>query len=136
LGGKSNAFENLILAHTLGAVTFAAPGTVWAGLWTTTLDDTSTGATAGEVSGGSYARVAITNNQTNWPAPSGGTVKNGVAITFPAATADWGTITHCSVLNAASAGTILYWAALTASKIVQNGDTAQFAIDAFVVTED
>jgi hypothetical protein len=134
-GSKSDAFENLLLNHILGNVSFAAPGTIWVGLWTAALTDASTGSTGGEVSGGAYARVSVAAGTANWNAASGGTVTNAAAITFPAATADWGTITHAAILNAASAGTILYWWDLNASKIVQNGDTASFAIAAITISE-
>src|SRR3990170_5180261 len=100
-GSMSDAMELLILNHILGGPDFTRPGTIWMGLWTGVLDDTSTGATGNEVSGGSYARLAVTNNSTNFPAASGGAKSNGVDFTFVAATAAWGTITHCAVLNAA-----------------------------------
>ena len=90
-GSMSDAMENLILDHILGGGDFTRPGTVWMGLWTAALTDASTGATAGEVSGGSYARLAVTNNSTNFPAASGGAKSNGVDFTFVAATAAWGT---------------------------------------------
>ncbi len=42
-----------------------------------------------EVTGGSYARVTLTNNATNWPNASAALKKNGTVITFPTASADW-----------------------------------------------
>jgi hypothetical protein len=136
MGSKSNYLENEILDHVLGGGDFTRPATVYVGLWTAALDDTSDGDTAGEVSGGSYARVAVTNNATNFPAASGGAKSNGTAISFPQATADWGTVTYFAILDAATSGNILYWGALTASKTIQNGDTASFAIGDLDITED
>ena len=133
-GSKSNALETLLLQHVLGNQAFTAPGTTYVGLWTATLDDTSTGATAGEVSGGAYARVAVPNSTTNWVHTSG-TIQNGTAITFPAATANWGTATYGAILNASSSGTILYYWDLTSSKVIQSGDTASFAISSITITE-
>jgi len=128
-GSKSDFLENEILDHVLSAAAYSAPGTVYIGLWTSALTDSSTGATAGEVSGGSYARVAVTNNATNWPAASGGSKNNGTDFTFPTATAGWGTVTYVAILDSATlgAGNILYWADLTASRDILNGDTAKFA---------
>lgn len=134
MANMSNFLENEILDHILSAATYTAPATVYFGLWTTTLDDTSTGATAGEVSGGSYARVAVTNNATNFPAASGGVKSNGTAITFPTATASWGTVTHMAVLDAASNGNILFWVALGASQAIGDGTTASFDVSAFSIT--
>lgn len=136
MGSKSDAFENLILNHTFGNVSFPAPGTVWVGLWTATLADASTGSTAGECNYTNYARVAKATGTANWAAAAGGTVTNVGAIAFPQAGGDQtGTVTDFAVLNAASAGTILYYGALTASKVVQNGDTPSYANGVLTITE-
>jgi hypothetical protein len=135
-GTKSNYLEDEILDHILSAATWTAPATTYIGLWTAALSDTSTGATAGEVSGGSYARVALTNNATNWPASSAGAKSNGIAIDFGTASANWGTVTHfCIVDSASGAGNILYHGDLTASKVINNGDSAQFPIGDLDVSE-
>lgn len=137
MGSKSNFLENEILDHILSAATYTAPGTVYVALYTVTPSDTSTGSSGGtEVTGGSYARASVTNNATNWPAASGGSKSNGTAITFPTATADWGTVVAFAITTAATLGEILYWGAVSPSKVVSNGDTAQFAIGQLVVTED
>ncbi len=112
MGSKSDYLENALLDHVLGGGDYTRPATVYVGLWTAALDDTSDGSTAGEVSGGSYARVAVTNNATNWPAAASGAKSNGTAITFPQATADWGTVTYFAILDAATAGNVLYWRVL------------------------
>ena len=134
-GSKSDAFENLILAHALGSVAWTPPASVYVGLWTAALADASTGATAGEVSGGSYARVAVANNQTNWGTAAGGTVKNQTVINFGTASAGWGTVTDFALLNAAASGTILYYGTLTQSKIIQTNDPVSFAALDLVITE-
>ena len=135
-GSASNYLEDAILDHILGGGDFTRPGTVYIALWTSALDDTSDGATSGEVSGGSYARVAVTNNATNFPAASSGAKSNGTTITFPTATAGWGTVTYVAILDSATlgAGNVLFWADLAASKTVNNGDTASFAVDALSFT--
>ncbi len=135
-GSKSNYYENIIGAHGLGSVDYTPVATTYIGLWTAALDDTSTGATAGEVTGGSYARVALTNNTTNWVTWSGGATSNGIAIDFGTATANWGTVTHACIVDTASgAGNILYHFDLTASKVINNGDSAQFPTGDLDVTE-
>jgi len=80
--------------------------------------EADTGWTATEVSGGSYARQLA-----GLSAPSGGASSNGADITFPTATGDWGTVTHVALMDAATAGHVLMWSALDASKTVNNGDT-------------
>lgn len=136
-GSKSDYLENAILDGILGGGTWSKPGTVYLGLWTATLSDTSTGATAGEVSGGSYVRKSVTNNATEWPNASAGSKSNANAQSFATASASWGTVTHFAILDVvtAGAGNILYWADLNASKTIGSGDTATFAAGAITVSE-
>ena len=113
----------------------SGPATLYVGLWTTTLVDASTGATAGEVTGGSYARVAVTSALTAWAGTqaaasttastgTNGTTSNNAAITFPAPTAAWGVITYAAICDAATGGNMLIWAPVTIAKTVNNGDPA------------
>lgn len=132
-GSKSDFLENKVLDHLLGATTYTPPATLYMGLFTANPSDSGGGT---EVTGGSYARVSVTNNTTNWPAASGGSKSNGTAITFPTATANWGTVTAFGIFDASTAGNLLFWGTLTTSKAVDNGDTASFASGALTVTED
>lgn len=114
----------------------AKPATVYVGLSTAACSDSSVGT---EVSGGSYARVSVTNNSTNWPGPTtnNGTVSNGTAITFPSPTANWGSITHWFISDASSGGNLLWCAALTTAKTVNNGDAApSFGVGALSIQVD
>jgi len=130
--------EAAVLNAVFGASALGAAATHYAALYTVTPTDVSASGT--EVSGGSYARVAITNNATNWPAATGTnptSKANGVAITFPAPTANWGTIVAYAIYDAASTGNEIVWGALTVNKTVNNGDAApSFAIGALVITLD
>ena len=136
MGSKSNYLENKLLDYVFGKTAFDPPGTIYAGLWTATLDDASTGATAGEVAGSGYARVAIVNGTADWDAASGGTKSNTNVVNFGTAGADWGTVTDFALLDANSEGNILYFGALTASKVISNGDSATIAAGALDITED
>jgi hypothetical protein len=134
--GASDYFENKMLGLLIGQTAFTVPATLYVGLWTTTLSDTSTGATAGEPAGGSYARVAVTNNTTNFPTPSSGSTSNGTTITFPTASASWGTITHVGITDSPTtgAGNLLIYASLTTSPTVNTSDTVIFAASALTLT--
>lgn len=115
----------------------AKPATVYVALYTAAPTDASASGT--EVSGGSYARVAVTNNSTNWPGPTAnnGTVTNGAAITFPAPTANWGTVVGFAIYDAATVGNELFWGVLSANKTINNGDAApSFAIGALSIQID
>lgn len=136
MGSYSNSLEKQLQDKWLGGTDFTPAATIYVGLSSTTINDDGSGIT--EPSGGSYARVAVTNNPSNWPNASGATAlkQNANNIVFPAATADWGTVTHFFFADAASAGTMLAWGALTASKTIQTGDTASFAALAITCTLD
>lgn len=134
----SDYLEAKVLDAILGQTALPAIGTTYIALYTANPGEASASGT--EVTGGSYARVAFTNNTTNWPAASGTTPtqkSNGVAITFPAPTANWGVVTGFAIYDAATVGNELMWGVLSVSKTVNNGDAAPvFAINALVVTLD
>lgn len=119
-GSLSDYAENAVLNHLFRNVALTSPTTVYAALFTVAPSDTGGGT---EVSGGGYARVAIT-----FGAPSGGAIDNSAIIDFGTATANWGTIVAMAVFDASTAGNMLAWADLTTSKAVNNGDAAQFAV--------
>lgn len=108
------------------------PTSLYVGLLTANATDSTSGT---EVTGGSYARVAVTSSLANWAgtqsagsttASSGtsGTTSNNGVITFPAPTANWGVVTGVGVYDASTAGNLLFYAALTTSKTINNGDAA------------
>lgn len=131
MSALSDYLENKIIDHILRATAYTAPATVYVGLLTAAPSDAGGGT---EVSGGSYARVAVTSGTAAWNNTQGnttgastgtdGTVENAGAITFPAPTANWGSITHWGVYDAASGGNLLIHAGLTTAKTVNNGDAA------------
>lgn len=127
---KSDYAENKVNELLVGKTAFTLP-TAHVALYTAAPTDAGGGT---EVTGGAYARVATAG--TDWAASSGGSISNANAITFPAATAAWGTVTHFGVFDAATAGNLLFWAALTTSKAIASGDTASFAAGALTHTED
>jgi hypothetical protein len=70
MGSFSNYLENELLDHVFGAAAYSAPATLYVGL--STADPTDDDSGLAEPSGNGYARVAVTNNATNFPAASGG----------------------------------------------------------------
>lgn len=129
----SNFLELELLDHVLGAATYTPPVTVYISLHTA--DPGETG--ANEVSGNAYARVAVTNNATNWPAAAAGLKSNGIVFTFPTPTgAGWGTVTHFGIWDAASAGNNLFGGALSVPKTINADDTVQFNVGDIDITAD
>jgi hypothetical protein len=136
-GSKFNYLELKALDWILGAFSFSVPSTLYLALFTTAPTSAGGGVEVSTTST-AYARVAITNNSTNWPAASGGgpgTKANGAAFTFPTATAAWGTIVAWGLFDAASAGNGIYFGTLNTSRAVNLGDTPSFAIGALTITE-
>ena len=115
----SDFMENKIIDHLLRNQAYTPPTSVYVALFTTATDDAGGGT---EVSGGGYVRQAVTLS-----AASGGATSNSVAVTFPQATADWGTVTHLAIMDAESGGNMLMHTILDASKTINDGDT--FKID-------
>ena len=132
-GSKSDYLENKVLDHVLGGGDYTRPAKVYVALYTEAPSDAGGGT---EVSGGSYARVEVTNNATNWPAASDGEKSNGTEITFETATDSWGTVVAFGILDADEEGNLLLWATLTANKTIDSGDTAKFAVGDLTYTED
>jgi hypothetical protein len=71
-----------------------------------------------EVSGGSYARKSVA-----FAAASSGSAATSATVTFDAASATWGTITHVAVMDALTSGNVLFYGAVTTSKTIESGDT-------------
>ena len=138
-GSKTDWFEKALLDNLFGGTSLTVPGTWYVALSTAAYSDAATGASMSEVTGGGYARAAATNNSTNFPAATGtspATKTTGAAITFPAATAGWGTVTSFYLCDALTSGNAWYGGDLSASKTIQTGDTASFASGQLSVTED
>ena len=68
---------------------------------------------------------------------TGGTTSNNAAVTFPAPTANWGSVSYFGIYDASTAGNLLFCAALTTAKTINNGDAApSFAIGALTIQID
>jgi hypothetical protein len=122
----SNYLENALINATLRNTSYTSPATVYISLHTADPTDAGTGT---EVSGGSYARQAAT-----FGAPSNGVSTTTADITFPQATASWGTIGWISIRDASTAGNMLYYTALDVSKSIDTGDIFKIAAGSLTVT--
>jgi hypothetical protein len=122
----SNYLETALINGTLRGTTYTAPTTVYVGLYTSDPTDANTGT---EVSGGSYARTAVT-----FGSPSDGVTTNSAAVEFPQATGSWGTVGWIGILDNATSGNLLYHTALDASKSIASGDIFKIATGSLSVT--
>lgn len=129
----SDYLEAKIINWALRAAAMGtAPANVYIALHTADPGDTG----ASEVTGNAYARVAVsTTGGWSDPGATSGATENAAAITFPQATpAGWGTVTHVSVWDAATAGNMLFRGALAASKTVAANDRVEFAAGALDIS--
>ena len=119
----SDYLEVNLIKHIFRTGSYTKPTTLAIALFTA--DPAETGV-AGEVSGGSYARVEVAPADANWAATSGsdGHTSNVGDITFPGPTADWGYVTHLAIFDDAGAGNMLFHATLSSPMNIKSGDSA------------
>jgi hypothetical protein len=122
----SNYLEDAIINATLRNTTYTSVATVYVSLWTTDPTDAGSGT---EVSGGSYARTAVT-----FGAPSNGVTTNSADVTFPTATGSWGTVGWIGINDALTTGNLLYHSPLDVSKTVTSGDIFKISTGNLSVT--
>jgi hypothetical protein len=118
--------SSALLNHLFAGVEYT-PAPLHAALFTS--DPTAAGLTASEVSGGGYARQAMTFSQASSLSAS-----NNSAVQFSSATAPWGSITHVGLMNAATGGDMLYYGPLNSPANVQSGDSFVFNAGAVAVS--
>jgi hypothetical protein len=122
----SNFLENALINATLRATTYTSVATVYVSLWTSDPTDAGSGT---EVSGGSYARTAVT-----FAAPSNGVTTNSADVTFPTAAGSWGVVGWIGINDAASSGNLLYHSPLDTSKTIDSGDIFKISTGNLSVT--
>lgn len=138
-GSLTDVWEKKVLNHLFrDAALGLDASSMWVALFTAAPTDSTTGT---EVTGGSYARVAVSRTGAGFDAAAGtlALTSNTAAVTFPTATADWGTLTAFGItksLAGALSTDLVYWGTLTVSKAILNGDIAQFLAGAIDVTQD
>lgn len=124
----SDYLENKLLDHVLRNVSYTSPTTVYVGLFTTDPTDAGSGS---EVSGGSYARQILSVTTA-----TAGIVTSSGDVTFPQATASWGTISHIGLLDAITSGNLLMHTALTTSRAIESGDILKISSGNLTATLD
>lgn len=143
-GALSDFAENKIVDATLRAQAIGTPVTYYVALYTVCPTDSTAGT---EVSGGAYARVAVTAGLTAFSGTqgagttvastgTGGTVSNNAVWTFPTPTAGWGTVVCWGITDAATVGNIWIYSALTVNKTINTGDAVSFAAGAATYQAD
>jgi hypothetical protein len=84
-----------------------------------------------EIAGGGYARQAYAYSLTGAEPTQ---AANNALIQFPAATADWGTVTHFALWTASVGGSIILTGALDVAKTISLDDVFRFIVGSLKVT--
>lgn len=136
-GGKGTTYKNNTLTQWL--TTAAAPTRPTT--WYLALYTDATGLAAG---GSGPTTEATTTNCPGYArqtcsfgatAATGGTISNTTDSAFTA-TGAWTTINYWAVMDASTAGNIIYWAPMSTSRtLAVNGDKIDFAIGSLVCDE-
>lgn len=132
--GFSDYSETQLLNHYFRSATFSKPSNIYVGLHIGDPYESGTGGP--EVSGGSYARAQLNPDDANWALHEdpyevygldedpyeGQYVTNLVTLTYPAPTADWGTVTWMAIYDALTTGNMLFLGPLDVARTILNGD--------------
>ena len=132
MSAASNNLENKLLNHTLryGTAPYVAPSTVYVAIFKADsagdiLTDLETGVLNNEVAGNGYSRQSVT-----FAAASNGSISSNSTVTFTAnggsAGGGFGTIVAVALMDAATAGNVLFYGSIT-SKTISDQDSLQFA---------
>ena len=122
MAALSDYAEKLLLDWMMTTGSATRPTAWYVALYTAAPSDSGGGT---ELSTGGYARQSVAFSAASSP---GGTTSNSGEVSFTASGADYGTVTHMGIFDAASSGNLLWHGALTASKTVADGDTLAFAV--------
>jgi hypothetical protein len=136
-GTLSDVLENRLLDHVFGGPDYTRPATVYMALFTVAPSDPGGGTEVNTGVWTNYARAAVANNATNFPAAVAGVKNNGTTVAFGTAsiTGTAPTILGFGIYDAASGGNLMAWASFT-GQVVANGSPISIPITGLTVTMD
>lgn len=118
MASASDYLESKLRDHVLRNITYTSPATVYMAVYSVAPTDAGGGT---EAVGGSYARKSVAFAAGG----AAGEATNSAAVDYPNMPA--GTWVAAGLFDALSAGNLLLWALLTASKTTLAGETLSFA---------
>lgn len=122
MAALSDYAEKLLLDWMMTTGSATRPTAWYVALYTAAPSDSGGGT---EVSTGGYSRKSVAFDAASSP---GGTTSNSGVVSWTASGANYGTVTHIGIFDASTSGNLLWHGALTASKVVNDGDTLEFAV--------
>lgn len=139
MAALTNYTENNIINALFRTASFIKPANLYVGLITAVANGETGSVTEVSATATGYARVVRALADANWvdsATLNDGTTSNVAILQFPAATADWGTVTSFGIWDAATGGNLLIYAALTANRTITNGTTPSFGAGALTFQID
>lgn len=142
MASMTDYLENKLIDFLFRGGSFTAPANLYIALYTSAPSDAGGGT---EVSGGNYARQQLNPGASNWYSTqadttatstgTNGTTGNASTIAWNSVT--WsGTVVAVGICDASSAGNLLFYKSLSASKTIASGDSISFATNALTVQID
>ena len=123
----TDTFENRVLNWLLTSSSVTRPSAWYVGLYASG-NQPSDSASGTELSGNAYARQSVAFSVTN------NVASNSATLTFPTATASWGTLTFAGIFDASSGGNLIAYAQLGASKTIDTNDILQISASSLTLT--
>lgn len=109
--------QNAVANATLRNTAYSSPGNVFATLYSTAPTESTVGT---EIVANGYSRQSVT-----FSAPSAGSLSSNVAVTFTCSGNNWPVVTAFGVVDATTAGNILYFSGIS-GRTVLVGDSVTF----------
>lgn len=129
-GGMSDYMANAILDHLLEGTAYT-PGSKYLAACTAEISDSDTGSTITEPED-TYERKAT----GAWDAAYKGASANTSLISFPKASAGYGTVSYVAVVDDSTGGNILWHGEMTTPKGVGQSDVLKYAAGAITISLD
>jgi hypothetical protein len=141
-GGMTDYCANKLIDLIFRAQAYSWPSNLYGALYTATPSNAGGGT---EVSGGSYARPAIASSLAAWSGTqsagsttastgTSGRISNNSALTYPTATASWGTVGFEGLKDASTAGNLMFWGAIASRTIASGSSPQSHAADSLAIT--
>jgi hypothetical protein len=131
MSAASNYLETAMFNHVFRNTAYTPAATLYVALFTSSgsLAELEAGTLTNEVTGGSYARQTAT-----FGAPTNGAGSNSGTVTFPTASAGWGTIRFAAIMDASTSGNVLVYGQLSSDVTINTSNTFQFNTGSFAAS--
>lgn len=129
-GSLTDFCEAALLNQLFGGTPYGTPNTLYFGYMVGTAGETGPGA---EPNSGGYARVAVTNNTTNFAVTSNQIKTNATEVQFNEATSNHGLIQAIGIWDSPTSGNLLVYFPLSSPVNITVGDAMRIPVGSLTV---